>query len=306
MVPTHNRPGLLAATLRSVVSQGGVRLSVVVVDDGSDDPGAVQNVVTRLGDDRVRLVRYRLPGGLSAARNAGAQEATSDWLAFCDDDDLWAPLKLAAQLDAARRADAAWVYAGNVTVDEHLRVVAGAPPLPPGDMVATLERWNAVPAGSSNVVIRSDVFAQVGGFDPWLRSAGDWDLWIKLARAGSPAWVRHPLVAFRHHPGAMRSNRERLFADIASIEQQHRNPVDWVRHARWAAWDCLAEGRRVAASRHYARAIAQGDVLSIGRLAAAWVLPHTARARLATRGEGPEEAAWRAEAQAWLDRLPGG
>ena len=306
VVPTHNRPGLLAATLRTVLSQGGVRLSVVVVDDGSDDPGAVRNVIKRAGDDRVDLVRYRLPGGVSAARNAGAQAASGQWLAFCDDDDLWAPYKLAAQLEAAHDADAAWVYTGDVTVDERLHVVAGAPPPPPGDVMTTLERWNAVPAGSSNVAVRADTFSSLGGFDPWLQSAGDWDLWLRLARTTTPAWVRHPLVAYREHPGAMRANRERLFDDVAAIQLQHGNPVDWPRHQRWAAWDCLAEGRRLAATRHYARAVAGGDVVSAGRLLAAWLLPHSVLLRLSARGAGEEEAAWRAEAQAWLDRLRSG
>ena len=305
IVPTHNRPGLLAVTLRSVLAQAAVRLSVVVVDDGSDDPDAIRNVVKRAGDDRVHLVRYRLPGGVSAARNAGAEVATGQWLAFCDDDDLWAPYKLAAQLEAARSAGAAWVYTGDVTVDEHLQVRAGAPPLPPGDLMVTLERWNAVPAGSSNVAVRADMFSQLGGFDPGLRSAGDWDLWLRLARTSTPAWVRHPLVAYRDHPGAMRANRERLFDDIAAIQRQHGNPVDWPRHQRWAAWDCLTEGRRIAATRHYGRAVAGGDVVSIARVAACWLLPYRVLALLATRGSGAGEDAWRAEAQAWLDRLRG-
>ncbi|HEX6207479.1 MAG TPA: glycosyltransferase family 2 protein, partial [Actinomycetota bacterium] len=103
IVPTHNRAGLLTTTLRTVLWQRDVSLEVVVVDDGSSD--ATADLVEGLGDPRVRLVRHDAPRGVSTARNRGASEARGDWLAFCDDDDLWAPDKLARQLAAARDGD---------------------------------------------------------------------------------------------------------------------------------------------------------------------------------------------------------
>src|SRR4051812_1633371 len=99
IVPTHNRSNLLEQTLRSVLSQRGVDLEVVVVDDGSTDDVAA--VVGALDDQRIRLIRHDHPMGVSTARNHGAKVATGDWLAFCDDDDLWSPDKLARQLAAA-------------------------------------------------------------------------------------------------------------------------------------------------------------------------------------------------------------
>src|SRR3954469_4879731 len=111
VVPTRNRSRLLAATLRSVLRQRAVDLEVIVVDEGStDDTGAV---IAGLRDPRIRIVRHDVPRGVSRARNRGAEEARGDWVAFVDDDDLWAPDKLARQVQAALAAGRDWVYTGS-------------------------------------------------------------------------------------------------------------------------------------------------------------------------------------------------
>ena len=104
VVPTHNRSRLLTTTLRSVLWQHDVDLEVIVVDDGSTDDTA--QVVAGLGDPRIRRVHHPTPQGVSAARNRGIAEATSDWVAFVDDDDLWAPDKLTRQLGSEAAVDA--------------------------------------------------------------------------------------------------------------------------------------------------------------------------------------------------------
>ena len=56
-------------------------------------------------DERVRVIGLGSRGGVAAARNAGIAEARGEWLAFLDDDDIWAPWKLSRQLSAARALD---------------------------------------------------------------------------------------------------------------------------------------------------------------------------------------------------------
>ena len=195
VIPTRDRPDLLALTLRSALWQEDVSMEVLVVDDGVRPD--TRTVTTQLGAERVRLLRNAGPPGVSGARNSGIAAARGRWIAFLDDDDLWAPGKLSSQLTAADEASAGWVYAGDVTVDETLRVRDGAPPPSPEAVVAELRHHNAVPAGASNVVVRRDLLATVGRFDPQLRTSEDWDLWLRLARTGLPACVQRPLVALR-------------------------------------------------------------------------------------------------------------
>jgi glycosyltransferase involved in cell wall biosynthesis len=302
VVPTRDRSRLLALTLRSVLWQRDVDLEVVVVDDGSTDDTA--EVVAGIGDPRVRLVRHPSPQGVSAARNRGIAAASGAWVAFCDDDDLWAPDKLARQLQATRRSGRAWVYAGEVSIDQRQRILGGGPPAPPEQVMERLSRHNAVPAGASNVVVHADTLARAGAFDTRLRNNEDWDLWIRLARLGPPAWVCRPLVALRVHPGNASQNMDRMLQELDVIERRYRIPVDRAAHYRWAAWSSLQAGRQRAALRYYAHAVRVGDLTSIARAVVTLVHPAVAQRR-AARPARPESAgqAWTAEAQSWLEPL---
>jgi glycosyltransferase involved in cell wall biosynthesis len=304
VIPTRDGSRLLALTLHSVLRQRGVDLEVVVVDDGSDDETA--EVAAAFGDPRIRLVRHEVPQGVSAARNRGIAEAKGTWVAFLDDDDLWAPDKLARQLEATRRTGRAWVYAGGVNVDQHLWVLEGGPPPPPDRVVELLGRYNPVPVGASNVMVRADALARAGAFDRRLRRTEDWDMWIRLARLGPPAWVCHPLTAYRIHPASNAFvDATQMLTEVAVIERRYRIPVDRAAHYRRAAWTCLRAGRRREALRYYVGAVRVGDVTSAARAAMALLHPaptgsYLRRPFLHRDGRSRR---WNAEAQAWLDQL---
>ena len=101
VIPTRDRWPLLATTLASALGQDGVALEVVVVDDGS---ATAAPVVPPFDDPRVRIARNDRSLGVAGARNRGIEAARGEWIAFLDDDDVWAPAKLRRQLDAATAA----------------------------------------------------------------------------------------------------------------------------------------------------------------------------------------------------------
>jgi glycosyltransferase involved in cell wall biosynthesis len=282
-----------------------VNLEVVVVDDGSEFP--LVGRVNELSDPRVEVVRNDTSRGVSGARNIGIEHATGDWVAFCDDDDLWAPDKLADQLAAATRTRCSWVYAGDVNIDDRLRIIGGGPPPPPEIVMADLVRYNAVPSGASNVVVRADVLAQVGVFDEGLKRVEDWDLWLRLARTGSPASVPRPLVAYRFHPGNAPAETASFVAEPMLLAKRHGLVFDLALAHRRAAWTCLRGGRRRAALRHYAQAARAGDLTSLGRIALTMLHPAAGSDRVfgLIRGRKARDAldAWNAEADRWLNLL---
>jgi glycosyltransferase involved in cell wall biosynthesis len=309
VVPTRNRAAMLLQALGSVAAQRGVDLEVVVVDDGSTD--ATPAVVTGMGDRRLRLIRHQRPQGVSAARNRGVAEAGGRWVAFLDDDDVWAPEKLASQLAAAERDDRAWAVTGAVSVDDGLRVLAGEPPLVPERIVADLDRYNSVPAGASNVLVRAELLAVTGGFDPRLRHMADWDLWIRLGRAGLPATVPRPLLAYRLHRANATMDTafdpQEPLAELDTIIDRYGIPADRLAVDRWIAWTCLRAGRRGASLRAYLRAAKGGDPRSLVRAAIGLLHPAVGR-RIYYRPflrHGQDEA-WLAEARSWLRDLASG
>ena len=187
VIPTRNRRRLLALALASVLDQRGVRLEVIVVDEACTDDTAA--MVRSIADPRVRPVRHDVPLGKSAARNRGIAEATAEWIAFLEDDDIWAPDKLRLQLQALRATGRSWGYTGAANITDDHRILGGAPPRLPEDVAEALHRVNSVPGGCSSVVVSKKALPPEG-FDRRYRLCEDWDLWIRLARTGPPASVR--------------------------------------------------------------------------------------------------------------------
>ncbi|HEX6207477.1 MAG TPA: glycosyltransferase family A protein [Actinomycetota bacterium] len=302
VVPTRNRSRLLAITLQSILWQRNVELEVIVVEDASTDDTA--EMVVGMGDPRITLLRRESPQGPSTARNAGASRASGEWLAFCDDDDLWAPDKLARQVDAATSAGRAWAYVGSVNVGSGFEVIAGRPPPAPEEAVEALRGYNAVPGGGSNVIVRSAIFKEIGGFDDRFPPCEDWELWIRLARAGPPASEARPLLAYRIHGGNSSLDTERILRATRLIEQVHHTHVDRGLLHRWLAESALRVGRREEALRHMATAAARGEVVGVaGDLL---TIARRRAARLIGKQPGRSsraESAWIAEASGWLQNL---
>ena len=302
VIPTRDRRALVRSALACALAQRGVDVEVVVVDDASTDGSA--DDLAGVSDPRVRVVTHERSAGVSAARNRGIAEATAPWIAFLDDDDLWAPDKLARQLDAAELQDRAWVYAGDVNVDDRLEILSGARPPAPERVTAALERFNPVPTGASNVVVRADALAAVGAFDPALRRTEDWDLWIRLARSGPPAAVDAPLVAYRFHRGNRIVDVDSIVREPEVLAARYGIDIDRPAVLRRAAWTLLRAGRRLDAARYYLRAAAAGDVRSLARAAVAIAHPAAGSERLFRLLPSPPGAAeWRADARRWLDDL---
>lgn len=258
VVPTRNRSTLLSMTLRSVLRQQQVELEVIVIDEASTDDTAA--MLATLGDARVRVIHHARPLGVSAARNRGAAEAHGEWLAFVDDDDLWAPDKLARQIQAAETADRDWAYGGSVNITDRGDVVYGRPPLSPEEMVAALPRYNAIPGGGSNVVVRRATWTLAGPFDTRLRNTEDWEMWIRLAKHGPPAWVCSPLVGYRVHNSNSSLDIAEIVRGTKLIETLHHTTADWGRLHRWLAESCLRSGQRREALGQFARAAVRGQL----------------------------------------------
>jgi len=201
VIPTHNRSVMLERALRSVLAQTFQDFEAVVVDDGSTPP--VADVVERLCDPRLRLVRLDPNQGMGRARNAGIEAARGEWVAFLDDDDEWLPEKLSlqmARLDADTDPATAVVYCYCYQVGPagHSKV-RPKQPLPEGDVFEGLVR-NLHARTTSVYVIKRSVLRAVGEFDNKMPRADDLELWFRLADAGYHfAAVQQPLVIKHEH-----------------------------------------------------------------------------------------------------------
>jgi glycosyltransferase involved in cell wall biosynthesis len=301
VVPTHDRSSLLRTTLRSLLAQRDVDLEVVVVDDGSTD--STSGVVVGFHDPRLHAVHNAESQGVSRARNRGISEAAGQWISFCDDDDVWAPDKLAQQLASARRLGRDWAYCGVVNIDDSLRPVS-APPVPsPDAVVAGLPRYNAIPGGGSNVVVSGELLARAGPFDPALRNTEDWEMWLRLSRLGPPAMAERRLVGYRLHDGNASLDVDDILDGVRRIEEIHDTQVDRGRIHRWLAESCLRTGDRRRALRHWIVAAANGQAAAV-----LTDFGDVLRRRIGSGRSGDDlnqvrQSEWAAQALPWLDVL---
>lgn len=271
VVPTRDRPAFRAATIGSICAQTGGAPRIVVVDDASRVPVPAIEGVT--------VVRTDVPVGAAGARNRGLAEVSTEFVAFCDDDDLWAPDKIASQCAAlASRPAAVWSYTAAVEVDENLSVLGAQRALDSGWIERRLLDGNVVAGGGSTVLARTDCVRAAGAFAADLGVAEDWDLWSRLAHLGEVVAVDRPLVAWRRHSGNKSGRwspealnrldvRFRQRAAVLGVAYEHR-------YAAQAAIDrAVQTGARAAAARGYAARFRASrsprDLLAMAYVAAA-------------------------------------
>lgn len=272
MIPTRNRWSVLAdAALPAALGQDRVDQEVVVVDDGSTDGTADR--LAALDDGRLRVVRHERSRGVAKARNAGIEVARGEWIAFLDDDDVWAPWKLRTQIDTGSAESAPFVYGASVALDEGKRFLFGHSPPDPATLRLQLLRRNVMWGGCSNVAVRADVVRGLGGFDEQLFQLADWDLWIRLASTVRAAVCREVLVGCVAHAESMLlTDRRDVFSEFDYLANKHRDSAravgvafDEAHFSRWVAGGHVRAGRRLAAARALLRGARRAR--SIGNVA---------------------------------------
>ena len=207
VIPTYNRLPYVGEAVESVLAQTLRDLEVIVVDDGSTDDTA-DGLRQRFGA-RIRIERFVQNVGRSAARNHGWSVAESDFVAFLDSDDLWLPRKLELQLPFFARPEVVLVHGWLGKID------ADGTPLPEDsaereqsfrralargyDYAGMTETWCMM--YTSTVVVRRELLARTGGYDPALSDFEDWDLFWRIALEGAVATVPESVALHRKHEG---------------------------------------------------------------------------------------------------------
>lgn len=308
VIPTRNRRGLLQRALASTLGQEDVVVEAIVVDEASEDDTAAY--LAGLGDSRLSVVRHDPPRGVAGARNAGLARARAPWVAFLDDDDAWAPDKLATQLEGLEANPASrWSCVAAVDVDEELRLLEPqlAPESGGSDVVPLLLAVNVIPGGGSGVLADTALVRAVGGFDEELAILADWDLWIRLGLQSPLTAIHRPLVAYLRHEGGMttgmpgiRAELDRVDTKYAEERRARRVELAWEFWLPYIALMQRRAGLRLAPAAQYMRlTLRTRNPTVLLRAAGALVRPQGI-GPLRRRGRRPIPPGWREEAEGWL------
>ena len=228
VIPCFNREDTIEEAVASVLEQSFGDLEVIAVDDGSQD--RTWDLLQTIDDPRLRLAKNPKKG-VSSARNYGVSLSKgARWIAFQDSDDVWLPQKLEQQM--AQLEGSAYVasFCGMLVKADarpETRVQARYPdpsisPLS-GDILPSLVRSSYL--STQMLVIRRDVFDQVGGFDEELQALVDWELMLRVAQAGPVGFVDQDLVVQRMSENSItRSSAKRLRAQ-SHILNKHQELI---------------------------------------------------------------------------------
>jgi glycosyltransferase involved in cell wall biosynthesis len=323
IIPTYNRRDLVLHSARSVLTQTLTEVECLVVDNGSSDGTA--EALRALGDERLVVLERDMPLGAAKARNVGIEAAHTPWVAFLDNDDLWAPSKLELQLQAmAECAGTSWSATACAYVDADLNVRAGGrlaegpigPPrgqlLSSRDLLALLSHDNVIPGGGSSVLVARELLLAAGGFHDDVPGCEDWDLWVRLARMSPLAYLDRPLAAWRIWEGQGSTDAQMMIRSANLVRTKYfpeLGPLDG-QYAR--AWLGNA-ARRYLSGKHRVRACEQFLQLArVGRApnqlayaVAALFAPSLVEGRLRRMDpiEPRADPEWRALAEPWLRDL---
>lgn len=255
VIPAFNAGQYLGITLDSLQQQTFSPEAVVVIDDGSTDDTAA---IARARD--VTLVQQQQQRGPGAARNRGVEVAKTEFVAFLDADDWFAPdkiersVKVLDEIGGACLATDAWIVRGDrVEGRKNQRLVVPS--------VLTTERLlQGNPIVCSTVVARTAAVRAVGGFDEHsdLIATEDFDLWLRLSQKEPIAYLDEPLAFYRVHAGSLSANSrfvrgiDRILSGLAKQYDGEAHFLNLMRRRRAEvrldlAWDLLVAGRRAEA-----------------------------------------------------------
>jgi glycosyltransferase involved in cell wall biosynthesis len=226
VIPTHNRHDTLLAAVSSIYKQTVLPGELIVVDDGSIPPVTGKIFSEAPPGLKTLLLRHDKPQGASRARNHGVEEAACQWVAFLDDDDVFLPEKLAHLERAIREhpgTDLFYHPAFIHFVNERVQYVShpGRAGSADGFFRRMLVR-NEV-GGTSMVMVCKDALTGAGGFWEEMPALEDYELWLRLARAGA-RFVRldQPLTMYVYNTsrGSITKSRQAREQALAMIEKR--------------------------------------------------------------------------------------
>jgi len=208
-IASYNYGRFLGDCLESVVSQQGVELEVIVVDDASSDETPLVTAAFAAADPRVRVIRHQANRGHLATFNEGLKEARGEYVLKLDADDMLAPGALARAATVMDRHPGVGLVYGRPLHFE------GTPPAPPAarngagdclvfngrDWLAERCRTGYNCISNPEALVRRSLLDEIGFYDDRLDHTFDFEMWMRLAAVSDVARVQGAVQGlYRVHP----------------------------------------------------------------------------------------------------------
>ena len=254
VIATHGRGELLRRAIRSIAAQeyDGPLEILVVFDQSEIDP--LEDLRAELpAGPTIALHENTRAAGLAGARNTGIAAAEGALVAFCDDDDEWAPGKLAAQVALWDERPEAAVIAAGITIVTVDGSIDRRPPMLTTRTDLLRSRVGELHP-SSFLFRRADLLSLPGGVDEEIPFGygEDYDFLLRITELGPVASVPEELVIVHWDRTSYFAGRwERMAQGLSYLVTKHPGLLQ---DSRNAARMCGQVAFALAAAGEYAEA----------------------------------------------------
>lgn len=197
VMAVHNGEQFLQSALDSILSQTLDNIEFIVVDDGSVD--STPSILHSAKYQGVSVLRLQQNEGIGSALNAGISKASGEYIARQDADDISSPERLLIQakyLDS--HPSVAVVGTAAQWIDRDGGVIRTWPEGLTNSEIQQRLLYTC-PLIHGSTMFRRETFEEIGGYDAQLRTAQDYDLWLRIAERWNIVSIPDVIYSYRWH-----------------------------------------------------------------------------------------------------------
>ena len=241
LLTCYNHLPYLGACVDGILAQTFDDYEVIAVDDGSTD--GTREWLQKHGDG-ITLLFNDSNLGTYGSLNRALEAASGDYIAILNDDDLWAPKKLAMQVAMMEaHPEVGLVHTNGEFIDGEGKRIEGSPlgfefpRTETGDVLLALAYHNKIIASAA--LVRRVCFSDLGAFNPAYFGSGDWEMWFRVAERWQVGFVDEPLTFYRVHGANASHKLERIWQDDARLREWMRGRLGALAAGRFPAAEVL-------------------------------------------------------------------
>jgi glycosyltransferase involved in cell wall biosynthesis len=189
IITTYNRPEKLKKAVDSVINQSYTDWELIIVNDGGEVP--------KVKHEKARVVNLEKNfGSDTRPKNVGILEAKGEYIAFLDDDNVWRPDHLQILFkEISRDPKLDLVYGDRWLIDD-AKTFKPRLGISSDFDIAILLRRNFI--DTSDVLVKRQAIIDVGGYDERYTKYVDWNLWVRMVKAGKK-FLHTPMIVTDYH-----------------------------------------------------------------------------------------------------------
>lgn len=211
IIASFNRAYKLEQTILSILNQTIPVYEIIVCDDGSTDN--TKKIVEKFGK-KIKYIYCKNSGRPSIPRNHGIQVSKGDYIAFCDDDDLWLPHKIESQINILKKnnckivcSNAFHLYEGVKTKKKYFK-----------DLFFFLSFNNIFNDNkvilSTSLVSKDLLLSNNFNESPLFKAVEDYDLWLKLSKNNLIYYLNEPLIYYESKSLLKISSEKKIYNNL--------------------------------------------------------------------------------------------